>query len=138
MIWFLNRFQNELRMSCRLDKYVWCVRLAKTRSQSTDAVGKGKVKLNGANAKPAKEVKLGDEIQIIRHTATYTFRVIQLLKNRVGAKLVQDYIIDITPEEEKEKFLVYRASQSVYRDNGTGKPSKKDRRDLDDFIENWE
>ena len=88
--------------SCRLDKFVWSVRLAKTRSQSADAISNGKVRLNDDHAKPAKEVKLGDEIQIIRNSAKFTFKVIQLLHNRVGAKLVQDYIIDITPEEEKE------------------------------------
>ena len=125
-------------MSCRIDKFVWCVRLAKTRSKATDAVSKGKVKLNNMQAKPSKEVKLGDEIQIIKHTAIYTFRIIGLLKNRVGAKLVPDYIIDITTEEEREKYRLYQLSQSAYRDNGTGKPTKKDRRDLDDFIDNWD
>lgn len=125
-------------MACRFDKYVWSVRLAKTRSQSTEAINKGKVKLNNANAKPAKEVKLGDEIQIIRHTATFSYRVIQLLDKRVGAKLVDNYIIDITDPMEIEKLKVYQAAQSNYRQHGTGKPTKKDRRDLDDFIENWE
>jgi len=125
-------------MSCRLDKFVWCVRLAKTRSKSTEAVNKGRVRLNSVSAKPAKEVKLGDEIQIIRHTATFTFRVIQLLDKRVGAKLVKDYIIDVTPEEEIDKLRVYQAAQSNYRQHGSGKPSKKDRRDIDDFIDNWE
>ena len=125
-------------MSCRVDKFVWCVRLAKTRSKATEAVNKGKVKLNGTQVKPAKEVKLGDEVQIIKHTAVYTFRIIQLLNNRVGAKLVADYIVDITPEEEKERYKLHQLSQSAYRQHGTGKPSKKDRRELDDFMDNWE
>ncbi len=125
-------------MSCRLDKFIWCVRLAKTRSKATEAVSKGKVRLNELQAKPAKEVKLGDEIQIIRHTAVFSYRVIQLLNNRVGAKLVADYIIDVTPESEIEKYKLHQLSQSAYRTHGTGKPSKKDRRDLDDFMENWE
>jgi ribosome-associated heat shock protein Hsp15 len=125
-------------MSCRVDKFAWCVRLAKTRSKATDAVSKGKIKLNNSQVKASKEVKLGDEIQIIKHTAIYTFRIIGLLKNRVGAKLVPDYIIDITTDEEREKYRLYQLSQSAYRDNGTGKPSKKDRRDLDDFIDNWD
>ena len=125
-------------MACRLDKYVWCVRLAKTRSQSTEAINKGKVKLNHTIVKPAKEVKLGDEIQIIRHTAVFSFRVIQLLNKRIGAKLDADFILDVTPVEELEKLKMYQAAQSNYRHNGTGKPTKKDRRDLDDFIENWE
>jgi ribosome-associated heat shock protein Hsp15 len=138
MNWFIILYLNELKMGCRLDKYVWCVRLAKTRSQSTEAVSKGKVKLNYSGAKPAKEVKLGDEIQIIRHTAVFSYRVIQLLDKRIGAKLVDQYIIDVTPIEEIEKLKIYQAAQSNYRHNGTGKPTKKDRRDLDDFIENWD
>lgn len=124
-------------MSCRLDKYVWCVRLAKTRSQSSDAIAGGKVRLNNEQIKPAKEVKLGDEIQIIRHTAKFTYRVIQLLNKRIGAKLVQDYIIDVTTDEEREKLKVFQASQNAYREHGTGKPTKRDRRNLDDFMDNW-
>lgn len=124
-------------MSYRLDKYIWSVRLSKTRSQATDAISKGKVRLNNKPAKPAKEVQLGDEIQIIKHTATYTFRVIKLLERRVGAKLVPDHIIDITPEEELEKYKLYQENQKVYRELGSGKPSKKQRRDIDDFLDNW-
>jgi len=124
-------------MGCRLDKYVWSVRLAKTRSKSSDAIANGKVRLNNDLVKPSKDVKLGDEIQIIKHSAKFTFRVIQLLNKRIGAKLVQDYIVDITPEEEFEKLRLYRLSQSTYREHGTGKPTKKDRRDLDGFLENW-
>lgn len=125
-------------MSCRIDKFVWSVRLAKTRSLSADLVSKGKVKLNGQSVKPSKEVRLGDEIQIIRHTSVFTFRIIQLLKSRVGAKLVKDYIIDITIPEELEKFELFRLNQSSYRNLGTGKPSKKDRRDIDEFLDNWD
>ena len=124
--------------SCRIDKFLWSVRLAKTRSQSATAISKGKVKLNGSGIKPSKEVKLGDEINIIKHNSIFTFRVTQLLDKRVGAKLVADYIIDITALEEIEKYKEYQVSQKVYRDHGTGKPTKKDRRDLDDFINNWE
>lgn len=124
--------------NCRIDKFVWSVRLAKTRSLSAAAISKGKIRLNGTGIKPAKEIKLGDEISIIRHNATFTFRVIQLLDKRIGAKLVKDYLIDITPPEEHEKMELYRMSQKVYRERGTGKPSKKDRRDLEDFINNWE
>ena len=125
-------------MSYRLDKFVWCVRLTKTRSQATQVIGKGKIRLNQATVKPAKEVKLGDEIQIIKNTAAFTFRIIQLLNKRVGAKLVSDYIIDVTSEEEKEKFRLYQESQNSYKAFGTGKPSTKDRRDLEDFMDDWD
>lgn len=124
-------------MSCRLDKFAWSVRLAKTRSQAAEAISKGRIRLNGETTKPAKEVKLGDEVSLHRHTAVFTFKVLQLLEKRVGAKLVTEYVLDITPDEEREILKVYQASQSVYRQHGSGKPSKKDRRDLDDFLENW-
>lgn len=124
-------------MGCRVDKYAWSVRLSKTRSQATEAISKGKIRLNNQHVKPARDVKLGDTIQVIRHTATFSYKVIQLLNKRVGAKLVPDYLIDITPDEEREKLKVYRAAQSVYREHGSGKPSKKDRRDLDSFMDEW-
>ena len=125
-------------MACRLDKFVWSIRLAKTRSLAADLVAKNKVKLNGEGVKPSKEVKLGDEIQVIKHTAVFTYRVIQLLDKRVGAKLVADYIVDITDPLEIEKLKTYQVAQGNYRDYGTGKPSKKDRRNIDDFLENWD
>ncbi|MFT5858289.1 MAG: ribosome-associated heat shock protein Hsp15 [Flavobacteriaceae bacterium] len=125
-------------MAYRLDKYAWSVRLAKTRSIATQTIAKGKIRLNGAIVKPAREVKLGDEIQIIRHTATFTFRVIQLLQRRVGAKLAPEYILDVTPDEEREKLRMYQLAQSTYREHGSGKPTKKDRRDIDDFMDDWQ
>jgi ribosome-associated heat shock protein Hsp15 len=137
MITWLNHLQNVYAMGCRVDKYAWSVRLAKTRSQATEAISKGKIRLNNQHIKPARDVKLGDTIQVIRHTATFTYKVIQLLNKRVGAKLVPDYLIDITTDEEREKLKVYQAAQSVYRENGSGKPSKKDRRELDTFLDDW-
>ena len=111
--------------------------MAKTRSQSTDAISKGRIRLNNQHVKPARDVKLGDTIQVIRHTTTFSYKVIQLLGKRVGAKLVPDYLIDITSDEEREKLKVYQAAQSVYREHGTGKPTKKDRRELDVFLDDW-
>ncbi|MEN9997607.1 MAG: hypothetical protein RI922_597 [Bacteroidota bacterium] len=125
-------------MSLRWDKYIWSVRLAKTRSQASEELSKGRIKINGIQTKPAKEPKVGDVISISKNTATFSFRVIQLLDKRVGAKLVADYLIDTTPLEEIEKFKTYQLSQQVYRQNGSGKPSKKDRREIDDFLEDWD
>ncbi len=124
-------------MGVRIDKFVWFVRLAKTRSIATEQVKKGKVKLNGEGIKPAREVKIGDTVEIIKHNAVFSFKIKDLLSNRVGAKLVENYIIDVTAPEEVEKFKLYQTSQRVYRDYGTGKPSKKDRRDLDDYLD-WD
>jgi ribosome-associated heat shock protein Hsp15 len=124
-------------MSVRVDKFVWCSRLAKTRSKATDLIKKGKVRLNNENVKPSKEIQIGDTLQIMKANATFEYKVLALLKNRVGAKLVADYINDITKEEEIEKYKTYRVAQQTYKQYGTGKPSKKDRRDLDDFL-NWD
>jgi ribosome-associated heat shock protein Hsp15 len=124
-------------MSLRIDKYMWCVRLAKTRSQATELIKKGKVKLNSGEIKPSREVKVGDVISLSKHSALFSFKVIDLLEKRVSAKLVENYLTDITPEEEIQKFKVYQESQKVYRHFGSGKPTKKDRRDLEDFLD-WD
>lgn len=122
-------------MSLRLDKYVWFVRLSKTRTLATEQIQKGRIKLNGANAKPSKEIKIGDTVSIVRNNATFSYKVKDLLDRRVGAKLVADYLIDITDPMELEKFRTYQAAQSVYREYGTGRPSRKDRDHLDSFFE---
>lgn len=122
-------------MSLRLDKYVWFVRLAKTRTLATELVQKNRIKLNGIPVKPSKEVKLGDVVSIVKNNATFSYKVKDLLDRRVGAKLVGDYLIDITDPMEIEKFKTYQAAQSVYREYGTGRPSRKDRDNLDSFFE---
>jgi len=118
-----------------LDKYVWSVRLTKTRSQASEEIAKGKIKLNQSNIKPSREVKIGDVVSISKNSATFSYEVLGIIDKRVGAKLVETYLRDITPIEEIEKFKMYRLAQSVYREKGTGKPSKKDRRDLNDFLD---
>jgi ribosome-associated heat shock protein Hsp15 len=122
-------------MSVRFDKYCWSVRLCKTRSQAIELISKGKIKLNQQQVKPSKEVKQHDVISIQKNTAEFSFKVIDLIEKRVGAKLVELYLVDTTPLEEIEKFKAYQLAQAVYREYGTGKPSKKDRRDLDEFLD---
>jgi ribosome-associated heat shock protein Hsp15 len=124
-------------MRLRLDKFVWAVRLAKTRSVAAEGISKGRIKVNGESVKPAKEPKVGDVIQISQNGAVFSYKVLQLVDKRVGAKLVADLITDITPVEEIEKRKLYVSAQNVYRMNGSGKPTKKDRRELDDFMEDW-
>ena len=119
----------------RIDKYTWCVRLTKTRAIAADSISKGKIKLNGQGVKASREVKVGDVISFQKHNATFEYEVLLLLKNRVGAKLVSDYLKDITEPEEVEKFRMYQVTQSAYREKGTGKPSTKDRRALNDFLD---
>lgn len=124
-------------MSIRVDKFIWCTRLAKTRSKATDLIKKGKVKLNNESIKPSKEIQIGDVIQLSKANAVFEYEVLAELKIRVGAKLVGEYINDITKEEELEKYKIYSVAQNTYKQYGTGKPSKKDRRNLDDFL-NWD
>ena len=121
----------------RIDKYVWCVRLSKTRSLATKLVANNKIKLNNAECKPAKELAVGDLLTIQKNNASFSFRVKALTEKRLGAKLVTDYIDDETSEEEIEKYKTYQAAQRNYRSRDQGKPSKKDRRELDDFLEGW-
>ncbi|MEJ6505904.1 MAG: RNA-binding S4 domain-containing protein [Crocinitomicaceae bacterium] len=121
----------------RIDKYVWCVRLSKTRSLATKLVNGNKVKLNGLECKPAKEVSLGDTVTCQKNNAVFSFKVLQLTDKRLGAKLISEYLLDQTPAEELEKYKTYNDSQRIYRGRDHSKPSKKDRRDLGDFLEGW-
>lgn len=123
-------------MKLRWDKYIWCVRLAKTRSQSTELISKGKIKINGESIKPSREVKLNDFIGIQRNTALFTYKVVGFTDKRVGAQLVPNFLVDLTPQEEIEKLKIYQAAQQNYRQTD-GKPTKKDRRELDGFLTNW-
>ncbi|MFT6745812.1 MAG: ribosome-associated heat shock protein Hsp15 [Glaciecola sp.] len=118
----------------RIDKFTWCVRLTKTRAIAAEFVSKGKVKLNDKSAKASKEVVVGDVISFQKHNAVFEYEVLLVPKNRMGAKLVVEHLKDITNPEEAEKYRLYEVNQATYRDNGTGKPSKKDRRDIGRFL----
>jgi ribosome-associated heat shock protein Hsp15 len=104
---------------------------------ATKLIASNKIKLNNAECKPAKELVVGDVLTIQKNNATFSFRVKALTEKRLGAKLVHDYIDDETSEEEIEKYKTYQAAQRNYRGRDQGKPSKKDRRELDDFLEGW-
>lgn len=114
------------------------MRLTKTRSQATEQVKKGKIRLNGEDIKPSREVKVGDTLSFSRNGALFEYKILALLDKRVGAKLVPEYLSEETTPEELEKYKLYQESQKIYRDYGTGKPTKKDRRDLSDFWEGWD
>ena len=92
----------------------------------------------GEVVKPAKEITIGDEVDVKKRGVWFRYRVLELLKKRVGAKLVPDYIEDITPPEEKEKLQVIQTRVQFDRDKGTGRPTKKERRELDDFLSYWD
>ncbi len=120
----------------RIDKYVWAVRLAKTRSMSTNWCKTNKILINESEVKPAQSVKIGDTISIKKNSAVFSYKVLDLVEKRLGAKLVEQYIRDITPDEEVEKYKTYQAAQREYRRNGLGKPSTKERRILNKFWKN--
>lgn len=119
----------------RIDKYLWAVRLFKTRSLAAKMVKQGKVMIEGETVKASKEMKVGEHFSIKKNTATFTYEVVDLLEKRVGAKLVENYLRDITPQEEIDKYKAYQLAQREYRDLGYGKPSKKDRRDRRRFLD---
>ena len=116
----------------RVDKFLWAIRAFKTRSEATDACKGGRVKLGGVNAKPSKEVKPGDVIQVRKGSITFTYKVLMPLEHRVGAKLVPDYALNLTPEAELEKLRAPVETFFVTRDRGAGRPTKKDRREIED------
>lgn len=117
----------------RIDKYLWCTRYYKTRSIATEACKKGHVKLNGANVKPSKDVFTGEKLTIRKNQINYEMLVLDIPKNRVGAKLVDLYRKDITPEEAFQNQDLLKFSKDYYRKKGTGRPTKKDRRDIDTY-----
>lgn len=117
----------------RIDKYLWCVRYYKTRSIATQAIQKGHVTVNGQQAKASRDVFAGDKISVRRDQINYLLSVLDIPANRVGPKLVDMYRKDETPPESFEHLELLRLSKEHYRARGTGRPTKKDRRDLDDY-----
>jgi ribosome-associated heat shock protein Hsp15 len=119
----------------RIDKFLWCVRYYKTRSIATEACKKSHVKVNGAIVKPSKEVYATDKIELRKDQIHYQLIVNDIPPNRVSAKLVDLYRTDITPKEAFEAKELLKYSKDYYRKKGTGRPTKKDRRDIDGFYD---
>lgn len=119
----------------RVDKYLWCVRYFKTRSIATKACKKSHVKVNEELVKPSREVYPTDVIEVRKNQINYKIEVLDLPPSRVGAKLVNIYLNDITPKENLKKLDLLKYSQDYYRKKGTGRPTKKDRRNLDDWFD---
>ena len=121
----------------RLDKYLWAVRIFKTRSDAADAVRNNRVLVNDAYAKPSREVKIGDMISVRRERVTYSYKVLELVSSRQPAKSVPTYCLNCTPQEELDKLHVPHETICVFRDRGTGRPTKKERRDIDALMEGF-
>jgi len=119
----------------RIDKYLWAIRVFKTRTDATDACKGGKVRLNGQDVKPSKVLRIGDMISVRKGPVQLSFKVLAFLEKRVGAKLVPDYAENLTPQSEMDKLKAPVETFFLKRDRGTGRPTKKDRRDMDNLWE---
>jgi ribosome-associated heat shock protein Hsp15 len=122
----------------RIDKFLWAIRAYKTRTEATEACKGGKVKVAGVPAKPSRAVQPGEVIQLRKGSITYTYKVLRPLENRVGAKLVPDFAENLTPESELEKLKAPVESFFVTRDRGAGRPTKKDRREMEHLWDSLE
>lgn len=121
-------------MEARIDKWLWAVRIFKTRTIAAEACKKGRISINGTVIKPSKAVRDGDTVQVRKAPVTYTFRVIQAIENRVGAKLIPEMMENITPPDQYEILEMSRIGGFVKRAAGLGRPTKKDRRDIVGFM----
>lgn len=121
-------------MDCRVDKWLWAVRVFKTRSIATDAVKKGRVEVNDVIVKPSRMLKPGDVVKVRKSPVTYSFRVLQLVQNRLGAKLVPEYMENITPKSELDLLEMVKISGFIDRRKGLGRPTKKEGRELEQFT----
>ncbi len=125
----------SLKTEVRIDKWLWAVRLFKTRSLAAEACKKGRVMMQGNPVKPSRNVKVGDVVIVKRNPVLFSFEVLALSENRMGAKLVPDFMKNVTSPDQLELYELGLIQQKNNRDKGLGRPTKKDRRDMDDFFE---
>ena len=120
----------------RIDKFLWSIRFYKTRSIAAEEIKKNRVSIGTSAVKSSKEIKEGDTIKIRKNQIDYKIKVIQIPKSRIGAKLVSLHIKDVTDKEQYELLKLRKMSQDYYRNKGEGRPTKKDRREMDDYVGN--
>lgn len=118
----------------RIDKWLWAARIFKTRTIASEACKKGRISINGVQVKPARMVRPGEVIQVKKPPVTYSFKVLQAIEKRVGAKLVPDILENVTAPDQYELLEMSKISGFVGRARGTGRPTKKDRRSMEEFI----
>lgn len=118
----------------RIDKFLWCVRYFKTRNIATEACKKGHIRINGEIAKASKEVFANDKITVRKNQINYELTVLDIPESRVGAKLTDLYKLDTTPKEASEQAEIQKLAQEYYRQKGEGRPTKKDRRAIDNLF----
>lgn len=127
----------EEKNEVRIDKWLWAVRLFKTRSIAIEACKKGRVSIKGMPVKPSRMIKIGDVLEIRRPPITYSFEVLDLTEKRMGAKLVPGFMRDVTAPSQLEILEMSKMTGFIDRARGTGRPTKKDRRDLEEFSEDY-
>lgn len=120
-------------MELRIDKFLWAVRIYKTRTIAAEACGKNQVSISGVTVKPSRNVKVGEILEIRKPPIVRTYKVIELLHTRLSAEKVKEYIVELTSEDEFKKLELARLQRTGVRDRGTGRPTKKERRDIDTF-----
>lgn len=124
-----------MEQEVRIDKYLWSIRVYKTRTEAADACRSGKVQVNGIEVKASRDIKTGDVITVRKGSVHFQYRVLVPVGNRQGAKLVPEFAENITPQEELDKLNAPFETVYVRRDRGTGRPTKKERRDLDRLMD---
>jgi ribosome-associated heat shock protein Hsp15 len=126
------------RKDIRIDKFLWSVRIYKTRSIASDECRKGRIIINDIQVKPSRTVLKNEIIIVKKPPVIYSYKVIEPIENRVSAKLVEQFIEDLTTEAEKAKLIISKATGVIYRDKGTGRPTKKERRQIDRVKDDME
>ncbi|MEA4935072.1 MAG: RNA-binding S4 domain-containing protein [Paludibacter sp.] len=124
-----------MKTEVRIDKWLWAVRLFKTRSLAAEACKKGKVLIKGVEAKPSRNIKVGDIVCVKKSPVLFSFQVLGLTENRMGARLVPEYMKNVTTPDQLELFELGKIAAQNNREKGSGRPTKKERRDLDEFFE---
>ena len=118
----------------RIDKWLWAARIFKTRSIAVDAIKNGRVTIQGVNVKPSRMVKEGEVVSVRKPPVTYSFKILKTIEQRVGAKLIPEIYENVTPADQYELLEMNRISGFINRQRGTGRPTKKERRALDEFV----
>jgi ribosome-associated heat shock protein Hsp15 len=127
----------SVKEKLRIDKYLWAIRIFKTRTLATDACKAGRVKLDGQNIKPSHEVKLGEIYQVSKGIERKVVKVTRLLENRTDAKIAANFYEDLTPVEQTHAFKSVFNAPILKRDRGAGRPTKRDRREIDDLKDDF-
>ena len=129
-----SRMEGESGGLARIDKWLWAARIFKTRSIAVDAIKNGRVTIEGVNVKPSRMVKEGEVVSVRKPPVTYSFKILKTIEQRVGAKLLPEIYENVTPADQYELLEMNRISGFVNRQRGTGRPTKKERRALDEFL----